>query len=220
MATILRHREAAPHDTAPRPAAFTLSDMASQGDDYVHRIRQEAATIISEAKAEADRIRKAAEAEGRAAADEHINRLLDERVGGKLETLRPALDGVVNELRVARGEWLEHWRGRAVALAAKMAERLVRRELEKDPAIGEAWLTEALTLAAGASDLTVRLAPIDYEHLRGHAERLAESMGGLGEARFLSDDSITPGGCRVETRHGAIDQQLETQLDRLTEELT
>ena len=108
-----------------------------------------------------------------------------------------------------------------IALAAKMAERIVRRELvTPSPAISEAWLTEALTLAAGSSDLTVRLAPIDYEHLRGHAERLAESVGGLGEARFVSDEAISPGGCRVETRHGAIDQQLETQLDRLTEELS
>lgn len=218
MATVLRHR-GAPTDQATRPATFTFSDMASQGDDYVRRVRDEAAKIVEQAKAEADAIRKQAEAEGHAAANAEIARLLDQRVGSQLESLRPALDGVVAELQASRGEWLSHWRASALSLASAIAERIVRRELAADPTISEAWLAEALTLAAGASDITVRLSPGDHEHLSAHAERLAETLSGLGELRFVADPSISAGGCRVETRHGSIDQQLATQLERLNEEL-
>lgn len=220
MATVLR-AGAIPTDSdeATRPATFTFSDMASQGDDYVGRVRREAAKIVEQAKAEAVAIRKKAEADGQAAAEATISRMLDERVGDRLETLRPALDGVVQQLQSAQGDWLAHWRGAALGLSQAMAERIVRRELDRDPTISEAWLTESLRLAAGASDITVRLSPNDLDHLRGHAETLAESLGGIGEARFIADPAITAGGCRVETRHGSIDQQLETQLERLSEEL-
>lgn len=220
MATVLRGKTIkAGTDQASRPATFTFSDMASQGDDYVRRVRDEASKIVEQAKAEAAAIRKQALAEGQAAAESTISRLLDERVGGQLETLRPALDSVVDELKAARGEWLAHWRTAAVGLASAMAERIIRRELDNDPSVSEAWLTEALQLAAGSSDITVRLSPNDYEHLRGHAEALAETMGGISETRFVADPTVTTGGCRVETRHGSIDQQLETQLERLEEEL-
>jgi flagellar biosynthesis/type III secretory pathway protein FliH len=42
----------------------------------------------------------------------------------------------------------------------------------------------------------------------------------LAELKFAGDPSITRGGCRLETRHGVIDQQLETQLARIEAELT
>lgn len=222
MATVLKSgsRSSLSNDEGSSLATFTFSDMASQGDTYLKSVRAEAAKIVQQAKADAAGVRKKAEAEGRATAETTIARMLDEKVGGKLESLRPALDDVVGQLAAAKGEWLQHWRASAIQLATAIAERIVRRELTKDPTISETWLESALRLAAGSSELTIRLAPDDLEHLRGHAEKLSESMNGIGEARFVADPAITPGGCRVETRHGSIDQQLEVQLDRLTEELS
>ena len=207
-------------DEATQLPAFTFSDMASQGDAYVRNVRSEAAKVVQEAKAEADRIRKKAEADGQASANASIAKLLDERMGAELATLRPALHSVVSELESARGEWHAHWRESAIGLAVAIAEKIVRRELREDPTISQAWLAEALELAAGASDITVRVAPADLEHLRSHAATLAASMAGIGEARFVADPTIEAGGCRVETRHGSIDEQLKTQLDRLSEELS
>jgi len=42
----------------------------------------------------------------------------------------------------------------------------------------------------------------------------------LAPAEVIADQSISRGGCRVETPKGAIDQQFETQLARIAEELT
>ncbi|MEO0529194.1 MAG: FliH/SctL family protein [Planctomycetota bacterium] len=221
MATVLKSgmRAGVTQDQAPLPATFTFSDMASQGDAYLQTVRAEAAKIVQQAKADAAAIRKKAEADGQAAAEATIARMLEDQVGGKLESLRPALDDAVAQLAAAKGEWQQHWRTSAIQLSKAIAERIVRRELSTDPTISEAWLEAALKLAAGSSELTIRLAPDDLEHLRGHAEKLSESMNGIGEARFVADPSITSGGCRVETRHGSIDQQLEVQLERLAEEL-
>jgi flagellar assembly protein FliH len=42
----------------------------------------------------------------------------------------------------------------------------------------------------------------------------------LAPAEMIADPEISPGGCRIETLHGAIDQQFESQLARIEEELT
>jgi flagellar assembly protein FliH len=41
----------------------------------------------------------------------------------------------------------------------------------------------------------------------------------VGETTFTPDERISRGGCVVETRHGAIDARIETQLARIAHEL-
>jgi flagellar biosynthesis/type III secretory pathway protein FliH len=41
----------------------------------------------------------------------------------------------------------------------------------------------------------------------------------VGGAEVIADETISSGGCRVDTRSGAIDQQFEAQLARIEEEL-
>lgn len=221
MATILRSNrsESPTGDRSLQPVEYRLSDMAARGDRYVEEVRQRAAKAVADANAQAEAVRTKARTQGLTQAQKEIAGRLTEQIASELSTLRPALDSAVDQLNTARGEWLEHWRGEAIGLAVAIAERIVRRELKSTPAISEEWLEEALGYAAGSSEITVRLAPTDFENLRGYGERLAESTAGLAETRFVADESITPGGCRVETRHGRIDQQLETQLARLEEEL-
>ena len=43
-------------------------------------------------------------------------------------------------------------------------------------------------------------------------------MSGLGETQIVADASVSPGGCRVETRFGTVDQTFEAQLARVEEE--
>jgi flagellar biosynthesis/type III secretory pathway protein FliH len=45
-------------------------------------------------------------------------------------------------------------------------------------------------------------------------------LAGLGTCELAADPAITPGGCRVETAFGEIDQRIETQIRRIEEELT
>jgi flagellar biosynthesis/type III secretory pathway protein FliH len=44
-------------------------------------------------------------------------------------------------------------------------------------------------------------------------------MSAVGGAEVVSDTTIEQGGSRVETRFGTIDQQIESQLKRIEDEL-
>jgi flagellar assembly protein FliH len=77
-----------------------------------------------------------------------------------------------------------------------------------------------LELAAGSPSVRLHLNPEDHKTLGTRVRSLIDAMSGLGDAEVMADAAIGRGGCRVETRFGTIDQQFESQLQRIEEELT
>ena len=222
MATIIKLEgdQKASNGCAELPTSFSFGGLADQADHYLADVRNEAAKIVQQAKSEAEKIRKQAEEEGRLAADQAASRVLDEKVAQQMSLLRPALESAVSQLVDTRGAWLEHWQHSAVQLAAEMAERLVRRELETRPEVTLEWIREALELAAGAVDVVLHVHPADIEDLGNQIQQVTESFAGLSPARIAADAAVSRGGCVVRTRFGGIDQQIRSQLDRLIAELS
>ncbi len=132
----------------------------------------------------------------------------------------PAIRAAVEELQAAKSVWLAHWERTAMHVAVAIAERVVRRELAAAPEITMALVREALELAAGSAELVLRLNPEDFNLLGDQAQRMAAELTRLGKVDVVADPAISKGGCRVDTRHGTIDQQLQVQLARIEAELT
>ncbi len=206
--------------TAIRPVAFSFEEMAGRADEYLNSVRREAAKIVQQAHHDAEEVRSKAEAAGRLAAEAAIERLLDEKVNQQMATLRPALESVASQLADARGRWLSEWETSAVHLAARMAERILRHELDHEPQAPLALIRESLELASGSASITIHLSPQDCRHLSAASEKIIDSLKELAPARIMADASVAPGGCLVRTEFGEIDQRLESQLDRIAEELT
>ncbi len=212
MSTIIR---ASAHNGTTHGVAFNFEDMSAQADRYLDKIRGEAARIVVKAQQEAEVIRKSAETQGRQAAIEAV----EEIVRKQLTSVIPALKQAAQNIQDARHTWLSHWEAGTVHLAAAIAQRLIRRELQKQPDIPLTLIREALELAAGSSQLRILLNPLDFQSLGNQARMLVEELSPHVEAELTADAGITPGGCRVETRFGVIDQQFEAQLQRIEEEL-
>ena len=221
MATIIK-RESQLHASGPemRKVAYDLTDLASQGDVYLLEVRAEAAKIVQQAEQEAAVIRQDAEVAGKQAAEAAIERILDEKVAKQMKTLTPALASAVQQIEDSRQDWLRHWESSATQFACAIAARIVRRELQQQPEIALEWIQEALQMCAGAAEITVRLHPGEHETLGDQVGQLAEVFHPAAKAKIVADASLSVGGCRIETEFGSIDQQLETQLDRLQQELS
>lgn len=222
MATIIRRNSSA-EEVSGRPVhsvAFNFEDMNDRANEYLESVRREAAKIVQQAHQQAEQVRRQAETAGRAAAVEAAQKALDEKIAGRLNSFVTALDRLVAETDEAKVEWLQRWEQSAVAVSAAIAERVIRRELAQRPEISLEWVRESLRLAAGASEVTLHLNPSDYELLGGGAEMLAASLGKLAPTEIVSDPEVTAGGCVVQTNLGRIDQQIESQLARIQEELS
>ncbi len=194
--------------------------MAGRADEYLEGVRREAAKIVQQAHRDAEETHRQAEAAGRAAAEAAIERLLDEKITQQMGTLRPALESVAHQLSDARGLWLSEWETSAVHLAARMAERILRHELTHEPQAPLQLIRESLELASGSANITIHLSPDDCRHLSAASAEIVESLKQLAPAKIIADATVTPGGCIVKTEFGEIDQRLESQLERLTQELT
>jgi flagellar assembly protein FliH len=221
MATIIRKDN--PNDLhagrAVQPVAFSFADMRGQADDYLETVRQEAAKIVQQAHRDAERIRKQAEAAGRKAAEAAADRILEDRVTKRMEALLPALEQVVDQIDDAKGEILARWEHSALSVIIAIAQRVIRRELNQQPEIALDLIGEALRLATGATDIALHVSPADYENMRPQIEKLSATLARLSPNQIVADPTVSIGGCRVETRFGSIDAQVESQLRRIEEEL-
>lgn len=220
MAGVIKSGQPAQAGRAIRRVAFNFDDVSDKANEYLHTVRQQAEQIIADAEAEAEKVRLAAEENGRQAALQAAQQTLQEQLDNQMKTLVPALDAAVESVHQARQQWLKQWEQNAVHLAAGIARRITRRELTKSPEITIDLVREALELASGGERLKLYLNPRDLAALRSSVDQLAESIGNLAPTDIIGDQNITPGGCRLETEFGVIDQQIEAQLARIEQELS
>ena len=212
MATIIRAADAT-HE--PHAVAFNFDDIAAQANQCLDRARMEAAEIVAEAQDQADAVRQQAANEGRQAALAEVEQM----VARRLAPAQIALQHATDDLLQAKQAWLSHWEASAVHVAGAIAARVIRHELTRQPEITLTLIREALELAAGSPSVRLRLNPEDHQALGAEVRALIDTMSALGGAEVTADPAISPGGCRVETRFGTIDQQFESQLSRIEEEL-
>jgi len=222
MATIIR--KDSPRETASgrptQPVSFSFADMRGQANDYLSSVRTEAAKIVQQAHQQAEQIRRQAEVAGRKAAQAAAEKVLDEKVGKRMQTLLPALEQLMRQLNDAKGELLAHWEQSAVAVSSAIAERIIRRELAREPRIALDLIAEALRMATGMAEITMHVNPTDYEHLGAQINALANTLAQLTPSQVVANPEISPGGCRIETKFGEIDYTIQSQLKRIEHELT
>jgi flagellar assembly protein FliH len=208
------------HDVRrPHSVAFNFEDIARQAQRQLDEYRNQAAQILADARTEAEAIRRRAEQEGRQAALAAAERVLDDKVRKNMETLLPALRQTIETIAHSKGDWQRHWERSAIHLAAAIAGRVIRREATRTPDITLKLVQEALELSVGCPKITIHLNPGDHHTLGGQVRKLADEFSRLVPSEIVADPAITPGGCRIETEYGAIDQQFEAQLNRIEEEL-
>lgn len=200
--------------------AFQFDDMNQHADRYLEGIRGEARKILGQAAEQARILKQKAEADGRAAGERAIAEMVERKVAEQMKTVLPALRTAIDEIQRAKPGWLARWESGAVHLATRIAARILRRELAADPQVPLPLVREGLELARGRSEIRLLLNPTDHAALGKQIDALVAELARTGSVAVLADPKIEPGGCRVETRHGAIDQQFEAQLARIEDELS
>jgi flagellar assembly protein FliH len=216
MSTIIK---ATDHNRGLHGVAFNFDDISQNADAYLSKIREHAGQILAKATQEAQAIRKAAENEGRKIAEQGVDALAGQKVDQQMQTLLPALRSAIDQVQQAKPTWLAQWDRRAIHLATAIAARVIRRELSHSPEIPLNLVREALQLASSGGRVQVLMNPQDFANLKDSLATLQAEFSRLAPAEIVADSRITPGGCRVETQHGSIDQQFDVQLARIEAEL-
>jgi flagellar assembly protein FliH len=198
---------------------FAFDDLEAEACASIEVARRRAAEIVARAEAEADALRRVAREQGQHEALSTAEKSAADQLARRLDSLLPALSQAIDEVAATKAQWLAHWERAAVKVALAIAARVIRREAAHSPEITLNLVREALELAVGRADVQLRLHPDDLAALGPHLERLQVELGRVARPQVIADPEISRGGCRVDTQCGTIDQQFETQLARIEQEL-
>ncbi len=223
MATILKNDRVDGASAVTSLIAFNVEDLQQQARGYLEEVQRQAAQILDDARHKAVEIQKQAHQQGVEAAmrdfqsrvDQQSQQLSDQRC----KTAIAACEATVKQLSEETSQWLSQWRNLTVGLAAQMAEKLVRRSMQDNEEVLRVWLEEAIIAMRDSRELRVLVHPDDFAVAGRFLQNLTKMIPQAAQIEVIPDPEISRGGCVVRSMQGFIDQQLETQLQRLADQL-
>ncbi|HEX8325769.1 MAG TPA: FliH/SctL family protein, partial [Tepidisphaeraceae bacterium] len=199
---------------------FSMSDIEAHARALLLRANQQAEQLLAAAQAEGELMRKQAHAEGRAAglAEGKREGVAQGRAEGMTAGKQQAFEAEQEKLGSAfalvvqlaetfdaeRHRVLQQAEADVLPLAFAVARKITRRLGEIDPGVFEANLRDALRLVSTSHDLRITLHPDQRELLDDLMPRLQQQWPQLKHVALVSDETIAPGGCRVNTAGGEI----------------
>ncbi|MDA0834593.1 MAG: FliH/SctL family protein [Planctomycetota bacterium] len=211
--------------------AFNFEDLKEKGESYVVQVREQGRKILDEATEEAERLRVDAQKigymKGREQAFAEIeievhrraSELAQTEIDRRWQNTLPALENLVKGVAREKENWIAHWERTAVKLSVAIAERIIRRTIDADGEVSLEMIRETLQLASGQPEITVNIHPADIEGLGNEIEQIQRLISPVGPIHFIPDAKCSRGGCQIRTINGSIDARLETQLNRILDEL-
>ncbi|MFC1513497.1 FliH/SctL family protein [candidate division KSB1 bacterium] len=100
-----------------------------------------------------------------------------------------------------------------IDLALRFAKTIVGQEIKSSKTVVKNQLKKALEYLSDESSLIIRINPDDAEQFIDKEKCIPEQY--LSSVKIITDDSITRGGCVVETDLGVIDSTIESQTTEL-----
>jgi type III secretion protein L len=191
----------AERSVAPRPTRAGVMNAE------IFEARQSAQGIIEEANREKDRILAEAQRE-------REDVLSKAREQGRQEGLAQATE-VLLRAKMQAGEMLANNEKDVIALACKIAEKIIGRDIERQPELMMEMCATAIEQIRSARSMVLRVHPKTAQVLRARKPELMELIGRAVDLAIREDQDVAPVGCIVQTEFGTIDAQLPTQFEML-----
>ena len=169
--------------------------------------RQSAQGIIEEAHREKERIL----AEGRREREEVLAKAREQ---GRQEGLAQATE-VLLRAKMQAGEMLASQEKDVIALACRISEKIIGRDIERQPELLVDMCATAIEQLRNAKAMVLRVHPKTAQVLRSRKPELMELIGRSVDLAIREDQDVAPVGCIVQTEFGTVDAQLPTQFEML-----
>ena len=131
--------------------------------------------------------------------------------GHRAEAMLRRMADTLEELGALRQQMIQQTEAQIVRLALTIAKRILRREVTLDQDLTVAMARVALDRLGEHSGATIRLHPDDYALTIGQGQEPFDS----DQVSVVADDSISRGGCRIESAFGFVDASVEAQFEEI-----
>lgn len=176
-------------------------------------------SLVAQALAD---VRTEAEQKVREAYNEGLRRGIEagrEEFERKVAGAAEALSVAVDQIALAHERYLESLEPQVMRLVRGIVERVIDREVRLDPELVLASVRRALACLTDHAKITVRVHPADLEALRNQRAALLDEFEGAVTFTMVGDDSISPGGCLIDSDTSHVDARLEEILNSVLDDL-
>lgn len=192
---------------APERPVLRSSPRTGVMNAEVFEARQGAQGILEEAQREKERILAEAQRE-----KEEV--LAKAREQGRQEGLAQATE-IILRAKMQAGEILAAQEQEVIQLACHIAEKIIGRDLERQPELLVDMCATAIEQLRNAKSMVLRVHPKTAQVLRARKPELMELIGRAVDLAIREDADVAPVGCIVQTEFGTVDAQLPTQFEML-----
>ena len=130
----------------------------------------------------------------------------------KADVLFSGLAGVMGELESFKHSLYGPCVNEMKELVLTIARKVIHRELEIKEDSVLSCVEMALQSVVAGGNITIRVNPRDLDLMRRHRPEIVRSGEGIKSVTIEADESISKGGCVIETRHGEIDATVESVI--------
>ena len=182
-------------------------------ENYLARVReragQMATQLLTEARREAENIKRTAREEGYAMGLESAKAELDEFRSGMGEAVSAVLGAIEGQC----SQVFQQWRGDIIALARLCVEKVTSVELsENRKAMLDSLLSESVAVLEQRRQLIIRVNPEDEAMLSDIVGLAQERFPDVNVWRVKADASISPGGMVVESESSLAEGRVESRI--------
>lgn len=185
-----------------------LEEARLEAEAIVEAAREEARRIVAEAEVAAAEAIESARQEGYREGYEAGIAAADDATRDRVRAIAAIADNVT----VDKTELVRECEAEIVALVMDVARKVLDREVQTDRRIVAKMVERAMARVTGQMVLRIRVNPDDYDLVRQH---WAEALGDESLAEVMADKRVKPGGCVIDTEGGAVDAQIDTQLNEI-----
>ena len=212
-------------------SVFDLRELTLETEQLRREAEQQAQEIMHRAQVEAQELTDSATDRGFAEGKE--KGLVEGRAEGhqigreeaiaefrpQIQELQTAFNAVVKRWEVDLDSMLLASREDVLDFALAMAEKVTHRIVQTDTSVIGDQLAEALKLLVAPRAVTISVAPQDRALVESMLPELIEMTSTCTHATIRDDDSVTRGGCVINTSAGRIDATIERQIQRIVDTL-
>lgn len=127
------------------------------------------------------------------------------------------LDEALRELDRIKKEFSQTLEKEALSLALAVAKKVVGYEMQRNANAIVQVIRQALQKVVDDGNIRVRVHPSQIQTIENARSEFADLVPKTETIVLEADQSLTPGGCLIETSFGDIDARLETQFQVIEE---
>ena len=133
----------------------------------------------------------------------------------RVEEAIKQLENISKKVENSDKDFLRNAEKYVVELSIASARRILGREIETDRELVIHTIRETLLKVADKVKISIHVNPGDMEIIDIYRKELQQVDRDFPELEFVPDELIDKGGCIIETRTGAIDGRIESQIEEI-----